>query len=332
MELYWPHETTLEATSSDATPSDVLQDLLYLARLRLRTRFASEPYRSQLKREYSKRFFRIMNGTCPWVEGKYEFTQIVRKLGYSAPDSILVDRKADRETLLIRVARLDEDSDKRLCKPLDDSVGRGLYLANTSAQAVAFAYAQNRPYLVQSFMPPVDAELRYVLHRTSADIEMGRGPSVRLAFTKQGPEVVGNGSMTVKELIRNQKWSQTDKNKLCLAASDRIPARDECIKLVNSGGVLRRRSFGLPSAEILEQIDAMVLKFLVAYEKHIKGTLATACFDIGITPEGPVFYELQFPFSHPYGSRLDGVKSPASHKAARTRLKASIYSSGQVKV
>lgn len=322
MTLRWPHEAAIKTPSLNPYLESITEDWLTAYRLRRCIRVAPEPLRSALWAVYQHHFFRMNNGDCPYVEGKYQFTQIVRELGYLAPDSAVIMPGA--RPLHRKVRRLDAGSDRRFCKPLSDSYGRGLHVAETPLEALVFARAQGRPYLVQSFMPPVDGEWRYILHRTTADLAAGGPPSIRIAIRKCGPVVVGDGRSSVTRLIETQRrWSDTDKAKLLIAAPSRVPAKGERVELVNSGNVSRRlNGFAFPEPAALARIDTVMLEFLAAYEGRIGGTLATTCVDIGLTPAGPVFYELQFPFGNTYG--LPGGTG-ARHLRHNLRFAQSVY-------
>lgn len=332
MTLSWPHQAKLDTSSFEAIASPLLRETLSLARLHLMTKVAREPARSWLRRDYARRWFQAYNSLCPWIEGKYQFTQLVRQLGYLAPDSVLVSPADGMHGDLEAVQNLDTKSEARFCKPLFDSFGRGLHVAWTPEQALLLARRQGRPYLVQSFLPPTKEEWRYVLHRTPEDMRARRLPSIRTAAIKLGPVVVGDGVHTVRELIALRKtWPIEDRRKLLMAASTDIPGPGEKVELVNSGNVSRKlHGFAIPDDDALKRIDNFMLKFLGAFEEHIQGQFGTFCVDLGITADGPVFYELQFPFGNPYGRPLALSGTGSQHAAARSKLIKSMHLSGQV--
>jgi hypothetical protein len=300
-----------------------------LAKLRLMAMAAREPQRSALKREFARRWFRVYNGQCNWIEGKHEFTGLARRLGYLAPDSVILEPQAGLTGNVEMIERLDTDHDQRICKPWFDSFGRGLHVAASPEAALRFVETQPRPYLVQSFMPPVLGEWRYILHRTAADLRSRQKPSVRMAAQKLGPTVVGNGRHTVKQLIAaNRSWSVADRRKLMMAATTDIPQPGQEVQLVNSGNISRKlHRFVFPDATTLQRLDAHMIDFLDALEAFIDGRFGTICVDVGLTAQGFVFYELQIPFGNPYG-RSSGTGS--QHAAARSQLVKSMYLSGLV--
>jgi len=305
------------------------QQMASLATLRLMAMAAREPKRSILKREFAQRWFRVYNGQCDWIEGKHEFTQLARRLGYLAPDSVILEPQAGLLGNVEMIERLDPGHGQRLCKPWFDSFGRGLHVAASPEDALRFVGAQSRPYLVQGFMPPTLGEWRYILHRTADDLHSHRKPSVRVAAQKLGPIVVGNGRYTVKQLIAaNRSWPIADRRKLMMAATTDVPPPGEEVQLVNSGNISRKlHRFVFPDATTLQRLDAHMTDFLDALEAFTNSRFGTICVDLGQTAQGFVFYELQIPFGNPYG-RSSGTGS--QHAAARSQLVKSMYLSGLV--
>jgi hypothetical protein len=326
--LLWPHEADLDTRAFEAVIGPMAREMISLARLRIRAMATPEPGRSLIKREFTKRWFRVYNSLCPWVEGKYEFTQLVRELGYLAPDSVIVS-PGDSIPDISAIECLDPASAVRFCKPRFDSFGRGLHVARSPEDALHFAAKQCRPYLVQSFLPPTHGEWRYILHRTPEDLTARRPPTIRVAATKLGPVVTGNGRYTVKQLIAaNRAWPIADRRKLMMAASTRVPEPGERVELVNSGNISRKlHRFAIPDQDELARVDGYMLAFLASLEELVGGRFGTICVDLGMTERGTVFYELQIPFGNPYG-RSSGTGN--KHAAARTQLVKSMYLSGQV--
>jgi hypothetical protein len=238
----------------------------------VRARFQREPQRSRSLANYRQSAFVFYNGNAPYHYGKYQFLEIIRSLGYDAPASVLVQpREAGRHLEAIRGL---SKNPIRFLKPLFGSKSRGLCVAANGDAAVRFLAQQQIPYLVQEYLPP-QAEWRYILHRTWADLANAGKPSIRMAYEKLGPTVRGTRVERVRQLGKKISWRES-----------------------GSGTLLRYRC--LPNPTQLVKIDTIMMELLATYEKHTDAPLATLCVDLGFTERGPVVYESQLPFGDPY--------------------------------
>jgi hypothetical protein len=310
MTLYWPHEASFD---TDGHEAELIKEFghSFAATMSVQSaRFLPRRWRYRLLDWYSADRFSQLNGGRPRLEGKHAFTQLVRSLDYQAPDSVLIaphTKRAALAALVEQVRDLDLSSGKRLCKPIHASQGSGLHVAQSPEEAVRFASSSHELYTICTFEPPTLGELRYILHLRPEDIRAKRGPSVRIAACKLGPSIVGDGTHTVRELIAlERRWSITDRRKLLIAAGIDIPTDGETVQLINSGNISRHlHRFTAPEPDLLVRMDAFMLQFLAALEA-VTGVYGTVCVDIGLTENGPMFYEFQIPFGAPYG-KVHGV-------------------------
>lgn len=330
--MKWPHEVTWKPPPPKVEELEENGKLLRRAiTLLLGMHFA---HGASKKEEYSLRyiklFFEMCNGPAiSVIEGKLQFTQDVLKLGYFAPKSVLVKPGQSARSQLADIEALDQFSSKRLCKPYRSSGGRGLYLAPSPEAAISFADQSRTAYLIQTAMPPIKGDFRYVFQRTPEDLWSGSPPSFRVVVERIGPRVKGDGLRTVPELIDRLPRSRKDKAKLKIAAQNRVPADGELVELVGSGNLTYPKWARLPCAEKLAHLDSVLTKFLADYERLVLGNpLAVFCADIGLTSDGGVvFYEFQLPFVSPYFYSIKGIPN---RKATRKRLWALMRTSGAV--
>jgi hypothetical protein len=331
MRLLWPHETTLDVGNFGEHAWEITRRVANAMSLVPRIQLASTKNRWQLHNEYYRRWFKILNGNQTVFDGKHQFSRIVRELGYLAPESLIVhpDQPHD-DNLLGRIESLDPGSPHRFCKPFAAAGGRGIRAASSSLEAFCFVHTRPMPYLVSTFLPPVNGEWRYILHRTVDDLWGNKPPSIRIAANKLGPTLTGDGIHTVREqVIRSKQWSTQDRHKLLMTAPAIVLPEGQQHQLVNSGNIsLRLFRFAMPDPAQLADVDAFMLEFLAKLEAHLDYKLATACFDFGFTADGQiVFYEHQAPFAVPYGKSFGGTS--AQHRRARLDFLLSTYLSGQ---
>jgi hypothetical protein len=169
----------------------------------VRARFQREPQRSRAIADYRQKAFVFYNGNAPYYCGKYEFIEAIRSLGYDAPKSVLVP-PGEAEGHLDAIRRL-HDNPLRFLKPLFGSKSWGLYVASNCDDALRFLAQQRIPYIVQEYVPP-QAEWRYILHRTWADLQDTRMPSIRMAYEKLGPAAWGAGIERVQRFGKRISW------------------------------------------------------------------------------------------------------------------------------
>jgi len=330
--MKWPHE----ATWTPPPPKvDELEEngrlLRHAVTLLIGMHFArSAPKKEEYSQRYIKLFFEMCNGPAiPVIEGKLQFTHDVLKLGYLAPKSVLIRPEQAARARLPDIEALDHFSSKRLCKPYRSSGGRGLYLAPSPEAAISFVQQSRSAYLIQNALPPIQGDFRYVFNRTPEDLRCGSPPSFRVAIERIGPRVKGDGLSTIPELIDRLPRSRKDREKLKIAAQNRVPSDGELVELVGSGNLTYPKWARLPCPEKLEHLDSVLTQFLADYERLVLGKpLAVFCADIGLTSDnGVVFYEFQLPFVSPYFYRLEGVPN---RKAARKILWALMREGGAV--
>jgi len=320
--MKWPHEIVWKSPRPKAGELEENGRLLRRAILLLVCLHFSRNTRKkeECSWDYTKLFFEMCNGPAiPVIEGKYKFTKDVIELGYLAPKSVLVRRDQSARSQWSEIESLDASSSQRLCKPLRSSGGRGIYLAPSSSAAIEFCDHTGVPYLIQTAVPPVQGDFRYVFQRTPEDLRRGLPPSLRIVVERIGPRVQGDGRRSVEQLIDSLPRSKKDKARLKIAAQDYIPAKGEVVELVGSGNLTYPKWARIPNAEKLDRLDSVLTRFLADYERYVlRNSLAVFCADIGLTSHGDVvFYEFQLPFVSPYFYNLDGV---SNRKATRKRL------------
>jgi hypothetical protein len=237
--------------------------------------FAGAVHKARLLDEKRRRAFAFYNGqaVAP-IDGKLEFTQLVRELGYLAPVSVLVPPGRVTPSSADAVRQLDTLAPARFCKPLSGAMGRGIHVATSPDDAIRFLKRKRSPYLVQSVMPPTQGEVRFILHRTVSDLQAGSAPSVIIAYEKLGPSVIGHGYRRWTKIARRVCWRDPEGRRWCY-----------------------RR---LLEPTELTELTSFMLQFLSDLERRLGGPLAVLCADIGITEQGFVFYEAQLPFGKPY--------------------------------
>jgi hypothetical protein len=246
------------------------------------------------------------------ISDKQAFSETVRTLGYTAPDSMIVRARHISNETLTAVMRLDETNPSRFCKPLISARGRGAHVAPTPDDALDFVAMSRRAYLVQTNEAPT-ADMRVILHRDVTHLREDSDPGWRVSYEKVRPEVAGNGQDTVADLIEaDERIPKKAVRYVENQGEDlgRVPAEGEVVSLINSGNISKGAYSRLLTEAEQQTLDRFMLGFLVRLEAHYGAPLATICFDIGTkkpdTLDGPydearlrkeiVFYEAQMLF------------------------------------
>ncbi|SRR5258706_5902286 len=249
------------------------------------------------------------------LQDKSSFNTLVQKLGYQAPENVLVSGESGTDSLLSDVEGLDRDNQSRFCKPLGASQGRGIYIAPSSQEALKFAQEQQVPYLIENFLPPKE-DWRYILHRDTQQLKANENQQWRIAYKKVRPVVTGDGHTPIRKLVTDDKEIPLSAKRKYLRKHKQDPALDEVPNdqeerpLISSGNISQGAYGQLPKPNEVEYMDKFMLQFQADIEKEIGGTLGTFCVDIGVKDrhvfDNPydfdemrkaiVFYEFQVPF------------------------------------
>lgn len=228
--------------------------------------------------------FRAINGSeaGSHMQDKQAFSEMTLRLGYLAPRSLVVHPGEPHNTAVCRVAKLDEQSPQRFCKPYRSAASRGVFASDTPEAAVAFTSSRREPYLVQTYHPGED--WRYILHRDPEQVRQGLAPGWRMAFHKVKPQVVGTGEHAVEHLLANHPYLADDvKQKYLDSQPSRIishvPAPGEVIRLAKHNTIFHAR---LPSPVEQQNLDRLMLSYMQNVEQEIGRRLAVLCVDLMI--------------------------------------------------
>jgi len=274
----------------------------------------------RFRRSAMRKAYEVMNGEVgrDKLTDKYTFTEMVREMRYSAPASVLVSPGANEDSLARQVRELDANDQRRFCKPRDGVKGKGISVATDPNTAITFALSnsKNREYLIQAYEIPVQ-DWRYILHRDVNQVMQREDPRWRIAYEKVRPTVVGDGELTISQLVHASneipryaklKYRTHTQRKMRRV----VPGEGEQVDVIDSGNISKGGYGRLPEPHELENMDRFMLQFLHDLEEKIGGKLPTACVDIGIKDpsvlqqeydfeemkKAVVFYEFQVPFGY----------------------------------
>jgi hypothetical protein len=240
---------------------------------------------------------------------KGTFSDVMARIGYLAPRTVVVSPGSDTAETLAGIAALDETDPKRFLKPLCGSRAKGTMQAEDPDQALAFARQERRPYLVQT-VENTDHEWRYALHRDGSQVRDNAPHGWRMALRKIRPSVVGDGVTSLQGLVEANEampWFSRAKYRLHRGRdTGRVPEAGEHVELAVGGNIGAR----LPDQTEQTNLDRFIRVVADELEAEVGAPLATICFDVGAknpgTLEGPydherlrqelVFYEFQVPF------------------------------------
>lgn len=267
-----------------------------------------------------QRLHKLFNGEAgaEVLQDKFLFGNLVRELGYQAPQSVLVSTGAQDAELLSQVDALDTDVPRRFCKPLGGNGGKGVYLAATPEDAVMFAQNRGQDYLIQTFEEP-QQEWRYILHRDNSQLQPDTMPGWRMTYEKIRPKVVGNGSSSVAQLVQAdttipdyaKNYYFKYQRRIHSNSLNDVPASGEQIELCDSGNMDKGAYIRTPEEGESQNLDNFMLRFYQDLEDRIGSPINTFAVDIGVKDpsildgtfdyekmrDNIVFYEFQLPFN-----------------------------------
>jgi hypothetical protein len=118
--------------------------------------------------------YEIFNGHREGVAlaDKSQFSTIMEKVGCIAPCTTVYRPGDNQGEALERITALDPHTPGRFLKPVAGSRAKGTMQAEDPQQALDFADAERRPYLIQADLSAA-YEVRYVLHRDSTQVLEG---------------------------------------------------------------------------------------------------------------------------------------------------------------
>lgn len=267
-----------------------------------------------------KRLHKLFNGEAgaEVLQDKFLFGNLVRELGYQAPQSVLISTGAQEDELLSKVTALNTDDPRRFCKPLGGNGGKGVYLAATPEDAVMFAQNRGQEYLIQTFEEP-QQEWRYILHRDNSQMQTGTMPGWRMTYEKIRPKVVGDGSSSVAQLVQADTTIPDYAKNYYFKYQKRIhsnrvndvPESGEQVELCDSGNMDKGAYIKTPEEHESQNLDNFMLRFFQDLEDRIGSPINTFAVDIGVRDpsildgkfdfekmrDNIVFYEFQLPFN-----------------------------------
>jgi len=310
----FPHENIelFKANAERSNPSIVYELGQFAVFLKLHTQIAKT-----LDADACEKAFVAANGVAAAeiLADKYRFGDFVNDLGYSAPGSVLIEpgQTGENGTRYCElVAALDTECPQRFCKPLYSTRGRGIHLAQTPEEALAFAVKQNEPYLLQTFEFP-QRDWRYILHRDAFQLSNSELPGWRIASQKVRPTVVGDGSKSILQLVQeHNKMPMRSKRGYIKHHADAlkvIPTQGEVVELMQSANVAQGAYPQMGTAMEIHNLDRFMKRFLWDIETALGAQLGTVCVDLGVKDDALsevydfekikrciVFYEHQMPF------------------------------------
>ncbi|MET0779824.1 MAG: hypothetical protein ABWY71_03235, partial [Candidatus Saccharimonadales bacterium] len=272
----------------------------------LRSVGSPAPYQRGVREQFA-----IFNGHYEGAElsDKAQFSEVMERLGYLAPRTVVVQAGSDDNEIHDRIAALHANDPRRFLKPLCGSRAKGTMQAEDPDQALVFARQERRPYLVQT-VENTNHEWRYAVHRDPQQVRDGAPHRWRMALRKIRPSVTGDGMTPLDTLVQNNPdmpWFSRTKYRLHRGSdTGRIPEDGEHVELAVGGNIGAR----LPDSTEQANLDQFMRVVTSELERQIGAPLATICFDIGVkhadTLAGPydhgklrqelVFYEYQVPF------------------------------------
>lgn len=268
-------------------------------------------HRTMPTSDRQSRAFRFMNGHmgAEVLPRKLPFGELVHELGYLAPRSVYIQAASSAAWIEHQTQSALPDQTSFFAKPVDGVLGRGTGHFD-SLRAVAEAVEdRSEAYLIQSDETPQE-DWRYVLQRDAKNSDQ----AWRIAYKKIRPNVVGDGSSTIEELVREATDIPEDKkSKIIQKIGDRasrVPAEGQLTEVAESGNISNGAYGQLPNDEELRKIDSFMQHFVADLEPRIGTKLNVMCFDPGVKDktifkgdydfekmkETVVFYEFQIPF------------------------------------
>lgn len=245
---------------------------------------------------------RLYNGQrCGTIHRKYDFIELIRKLGYRGPEQTLYT--PGEASGLDNAIRLLEKHSTVLCKPKNGQQGIGIFVCSDSEELRVKLENVKEDYIIQEYIPPI-LDYRYVYH---VDPEV----TYRFCYKKLRPVLYGNGKDSVQKLIEfNNDLPPLSKKKLLKFLSTtelaRVPKKDEKVDLVDSGNISKGACGVLVKGEELAALDRVLLPLIEDLQHRCNLELTTFCFDLGLLrkPSCPddarkedfIFYEYQIPF------------------------------------
>jgi hypothetical protein len=236
------------------------------------------------------------------LHSKAAFPEIIRGLGYLAPNTLVLRRGSDeleeqnQDETLEQIAALDPDNPTRFCKPLTGSRSIGTFRA-TGPAILERVRRREASYLVQQDLPGLD--FRYALHQPVESLD-GGGPLVRLAYKTILPRVTGDGETSLGDLLeaRGLLPDMIDRiGRYEGAELGAIPLLGVLVEPTPPPGVPRESLNILPTEEELQTMDSAMIGLARRIKERAGVDFGVLCLDGATRPDGAIpLYENQFPF------------------------------------
>ncbi len=313
--MLWPHERP-DLLPAHVSGRSVTQEVGVNLRLLAAGIFKKPTRRVQ------RDMYVVHNGStgADVLPNKFRFSQLVRSMGYSAPETVFIPRRSTCAEVEQQVAGAFANGEQVFCKPLDAAHGLGAGLQENISSAMDVVTNRARPYLLQSYEPPV-ADLRIAIHRDVKELlHPEQGVVWRIAYQKVRPTVTGDGKSTVKELVSKSQdipryakwvWHLSPWGGKC--SPNDVPKQGEKVTIIDTGNI-SKGAFGrmIRDKQQLRNLDRFSTQFFTELEERIGARLATLCVDVGTkdpeTLDGKydeakmrdqiTFYEFQVPFAY----------------------------------
>ncbi len=235
------------------------------------------------------------------IADKYQFNEIVRSIGYSAPRQFLVNpgNKGSIEEQLEKI-----NGEQVFIKPRKGDQGGKIKVVSKQEAAVILSKSKDES-IVQELIN-TDSEYRYAILNEN-------NQKIRLCFERVLPKVTGDGKSTLMQLIRHSDMPPETKaiNILNSRKSLKIvPGQGETLKLshvvnIPSGGYER-----YPDEKVMPNLDRFFTQFIGDLQARLGAQFLLISFDFGILDNSVlqgeydfekmkksiVFFESQMPF------------------------------------
>ncbi len=146
------------------------------------------------------------------VEDRHHFAGLVRKMGYTAPQSHAFGPKRygsyDPQVKAVAASGRESMDPRCVVRPRYGSGGRDMYFTQLPETAVRIAGSLRGERLIQSYEPAA-VDLRVWLHRDTTDLKEGRMPTWGVMLKRELPWVVGDGESSVNRLIRDSEYNES---------------------------------------------------------------------------------------------------------------------------
>lgn len=260
--------------------------------------------RSQKARE---RLSEKVNGQgTGFLANKYAFVELLGALGFMTPKQVLLAGTESLEEKKLILGKTFTPDTQVYCKPVAGTNSSGLIRKAANEISDRELEALHEPTILQESIQ-IQTEFRYVWHR-DAD-----GKTWTICFEKKRPQVVGDGTRTLLQLINAANLPIRSrliiKTRHAHSLLDVVPVGEPRI-LSYTGNPTTGGYEALPSPENEQALTLFVNTVVAKLEEHLGLQLTVLCLDIGVTDVSAMaqmdqnqlqqkmfIFENQFPFS-----------------------------------